>query len=157
FENLIRIDSAGIPSVDLSFFNMSHQSAGPFSEKFYLKFGAVPGSANQRFGNGAKGVPWTKLIEEVTGRRNAPQPANSYHPNMARGLRHGLERGGSRGAEGAGLEDGAEVLCWGGGVALNILLVAGGEGKGGYRHIFAQPAAGNAGCSLGGALFLWHN
>src|SRR5262249_49602208 len=157
FENLIRIDSAGIPSVDLSFFNMSHQSAGPFSEKFYLKFGAVPGSPNQRFGNGAKGVPWTKLIEEVTGRRNAPPPANSYHSKMAPSLQQRAERAAVRRAKGGGGEHQRAVLGWGGGVALNSLMVRGRGGEGGYRHIFAQPAAGNAGCSLGGALFLWHN
>jgi len=44
-----------------------------------------------------------------------------------------------------------------GGVALNSLMVSRLERESGYRHIFVQPAAGNAGCSLGAALFLWHN
>src|SRR5262247_2758527 len=157
FENLIRIDSAGIPSVDLSFFNISHQSAGPFSEKFYLRFGAAPGGVNKRFGNGAKSVPWTKLIEEVTGRRNAPQPANIYHRNMASSLQHRIEQAALALAESIRREYRTDALCLAGGVALNSLMVSRLEQESGYRHIFAQPAAGNAGCSLGAALFLWHN
>ncbi|MBO0726038.1 MAG: hypothetical protein J2P52_10595 [Blastocatellia bacterium] len=157
FEDLIPIDSAGIPSVDLSFFNISHQSAGPFSEKFYLRFGAAPGSANQRFGNGAKGVPWTKMIEEVTGRRNAPPPANIYHRNMACSLQHRIEQAALALAESIRREYRTDALCLAGGVALNSLMVSRLERESGYRHIFVQPAAGNAGCSLGAALFLWHN
>src|SRR5262245_7085508 len=157
FEDLIRIDSAGIPSVDLSFFDISHQGAGPFSEKFYLRFGAVPDSVNQRFGNGAKGVPWTKLIEEVTGRRNAPLPANIYHRNMARSLQHRIEQAALALAESIRREYRTDALCLAGGVALNSLMVSRLEQESGYRHIFVQPAAGNAGCSLGAALFLWHN
>jgi carbamoyltransferase len=42
-------------------------------------------------------------------------------------------------------------------VALNSLLISKLERESGYRHIFAQPAAGNAGCSIGAALFLWHD
>jgi carbamoyltransferase len=157
FEDLIRIDSAGTPSVDLSFFNISHQSAGPFSEKFYLRFGGAPDSVNQRFGNGAKGVPWTKLIEAVTGRPNAPLPANSYHRNMARSLQHRLEQTALALAESIRREYRTDALCLAGGVALNSLMVSRLEQESGYRHIFVQPAAGNAGCSLGAALFLWHN
>src|SRR5262249_59936007 len=44
-----------------------------------------------------------------------------------------------------------------GGGAHKGVRVGGGGGEGGSRHIFAQPAAGNAGCSLGAASFLWHN
>src|SRR5262249_45138117 len=63
FEDLIRIDRAGIPSVDLSYFNPSIQGAAPFSEKFYLRFGESADGANQRFVNGGKSVSWTKLVE----------------------------------------------------------------------------------------------
>src|SRR5262245_24596910 len=52
FEDLIRIDRAGTPSIDLSFFNTPLQGAASFSEKFYLRFGDSPDRVNQRFGNG---------------------------------------------------------------------------------------------------------
>ncbi|MCI0390237.1 MAG: hypothetical protein MOB07_15925 [Acidobacteria bacterium] len=157
FEDLIRIDPAGIPFVDLSYFNASLQGAVPFSEKFYHRFGDSPVRANQLFGNGVKSVSWTKLVEELTGRQNAPLPANSYRRNMAHSLQRRLEQTVLALAESIRREHRVDALCLAGGVALNSLLVSKLERESGYRHIFVQPAAGNAGCSLGAALFLWHN
>ncbi|MES2662552.1 MAG: carbamoyltransferase C-terminal domain-containing protein, partial [Pseudomonadota bacterium] len=53
---------------------------------------------------------------------------------------------------------GKRHLCMAGGVALNCV----GNGKilekvENLDGLFIQPAAGDAGCSLGGALFVWHN
>jgi len=157
FRDLIRIDQAGIPSVDLSFFNASLQGPAPFSEKFYLRFGDSPDRANQRFGIGTKTTSWTKLVEELAGRQYAPLPANTYRRNMAHSLQQRLEQTVLALAESIRREHRAESLCLAGGVALNSLLVSKLERESGYRHIFAQPAAGNAGCSLGAALLLWHN
>jgi carbamoyltransferase len=50
----------------------------------------------------------------------------------------------------------AEYLCLAGGLGLNALLVAALENSGRYRHVFVQPAAGNAGTALGAALYGWH-
>ena len=51
---------------------------------------------------------------------------------------------------------GEQNLCLAGGVALNCV----GNGKiledGAVEHIWVQPAAGDAGGSLGAALFIWH-
>jgi carbamoyltransferase len=49
-----------------------------------------------------------------------------------------------------------DSLCLAGGVCLNSLLVARLERESGFRQVFVQPAAGNAGCSVGGPLYLWH-
>ncbi len=157
FQDLIRIDPAGIPSVDLSFFNADLQGPAPFSEKFYRRFGGFPCRATQRLSNGVKSVSWTKLVEESTGRENAPLPANSYRRNMARSLQQRLEQTALALAESLRREYRVDALCLAGGVALNSLLVSKLEQESGYRHIFVQPAAGNAGCSLGAALHFWHN
>ncbi|MCI0660654.1 MAG: hypothetical protein L0220_06230 [Acidobacteria bacterium] len=157
FQDLIRIDPAGIPAVDLSFFDTSLQGPDYFSEKFYLRFGDPPDRANQRFGNGAKTDPWTKLVEELTGRQNAPLPATSRRRNIAYGMQGRLEQTTLALAESIRQEYRTDTLCVAGGVALNSLLVSRLERESGYRNIFVQPAAGNAGCSLGAALFLWHN
>jgi carbamoyltransferase len=45
-------------------------------------------------------------------------------------------------------------VCLAGGVALNALLVSHLESR--YDRVFVQPAAGNAGTSLGAALQAWH-
>jgi len=47
-------------------------------------------------------------------------------------------------------------LCLAGGVALNTLLVATLECASGYRNVFVQPAAGNAGTAIGAVLHAWH-
>ncbi len=47
-------------------------------------------------------------------------------------------------------------LCLAGGLALNALLVSAFETSGKFRHVWAQPAAGNAGTALGSALFTWY-
>src|SRR5262245_61093527 len=120
-------------------------------------FSAASGGANTRFGNRGDSVTSMKLNEEGTDRRNAPQPANIYHRNMASSLQHRIEQAALALAESIRREYRTDALCLAGGVALNSLMVSRLEQESGYRHIFAQPAAGNAGCSLGAALFLWHN
>jgi carbamoyltransferase len=41
-------------------------------------------------------------------------------------------------------------------VALNSLINSAVERRAGFKRIFVQPAAGNAGCSVGAALYTWH-
>lgn len=54
-------------------------------------------------------------------------------------------------------QTGQKNICLAGGVALNSV----GNGRllkeGPFEHIWIQPAAGDAGGSLGAALFVWHN
>jgi carbamoyltransferase len=46
-------------------------------------------------------------------------------------------------------------LCLAGGLAMNAMLVAALEQSGRFDHVWVQPAAGNAGTSLGAALHAW--
>ncbi len=50
-----------------------------------------------------------------------------------------------------------ENLCLGGGMALNVLLVAALERCGKWKSVFVQPAAGNAGTALGAVFYAWHH
>lgn len=54
----------------------------------------------------------------------------------------------------AGMIGKQERVCIAGGLALNALLIASLEAR--YPHVFVQPAAGNAGTSLGAAFHAWH-
>ena len=54
-----------------------------------------------------------------------------------------------------GMLDGSENVCLAGGLALNALLIRALEQK--FGQVFVQPVAGNAGTSLGAALYAWHN
>ncbi len=53
-------------------------------------------------------------------------------------------------------ETGMENLCMAGGVALNCVANGIIEREGPFKNLWLQPAAGDAGGSLGGALFAWH-
>jgi carbamoyltransferase len=50
----------------------------------------------------------------------------------------------------------AENVCIAGGVGWNALLISALENSGKFKGVFAQPAAGNAGTSLGAAFSVWH-
>jgi carbamoyltransferase len=52
---------------------------------------------------------------------------------------------------------GATALCVAGGVALNAVAMSRILHEGGYDDLYVQPAASDAGCALGSALWLAHN
>src|SRR5215468_11196404 len=91
FEDLMRIDRAGIPSVDLSYFTSPFRGPDPFSEKFYHRFGDCLRRKDQRFNGGMRSPSWADLIEELNGRRKAAFPTNSYRRNLAYSLQKHLE------------------------------------------------------------------
>lgn len=157
FQDLMKIDQAGIPSVDLSYFATPLQGPDPFSEKFYHRFGDCLRRKDQRFNGGVKSPSWTDLIEGLTGRQKSVLSANSYRRNLAHSLQKHLENAVLAMAENVRREYGVYDLCLAGGVTSNSLMVSRLERESGYKHIFVQPAAGNAGCSVGAALFHWHN
>jgi carbamoyltransferase len=47
-------------------------------------------------------------------------------------------------------------LCLAGGLGLNALLVSALENRSGYKNVFVQPVAGNAGTAIGAVLEAWH-
>jgi carbamoyltransferase len=47
-------------------------------------------------------------------------------------------------------------LCLAGGLSLNTMLVSALEQGSGYRNVFVQPVAGNAGTAIGAVLETWH-
>src|SRR5262245_43292888 len=157
FQELIKIDQSGNPSIDTSFFTHLLHGPDPFSEKFYGKFGDWFRCKDRRLNGGSKGRSWTDLIEGLTGRPKAALPASSYRRNMAHSLQNHLEQVVLALAENVLREYGVDSLCLAGGVALNSLLVSKLEHESGCKQIFVQPAAGNSGCSIGSALFHWHN
>jgi carbamoyltransferase len=50
-----------------------------------------------------------------------------------------------------------ENLCLAGGLGLNALLVSALENRSGFRNVFVQPVAGNAGTAVGAVLESWHS
>ena len=54
-------------------------------------------------------------------------------------------------------QTGLENLCMAGGVAFNSVLNGRIMSETAFKRFFIQPAAGDAGCSLGAALLIWHS
>ena len=53
-------------------------------------------------------------------------------------------------------ETGLSALCLAGGCALNSVANGKVESETGFREVFVQPAAGDAGTALGAAQYVWH-
>jgi carbamoyltransferase len=80
----------------------------------------------------------------------------SFHMNIAASIQKVAEEVMLRLARSLAREHGLENLCLAGGVALNCVA----NGKilrdGAFKNIWVQPAAGDAGGSVGAALAIWH-
>jgi carbamoyltransferase len=89
-------------------------------------------------------------------RRSPDQPVTQREMDLARSLQVVTEEIMLRMARTAHRETGLDRLCLAGGVALNCV----GNGRilreGPFRHVWIQPASGDAGGALGVALAIWH-
>jgi carbamoyltransferase len=130
FEDLLVVDRDGLPAVNLDYFD--HTSRGPLllSERFFEQAGQKP--------------------------REKDGPVGREHRDLAASLQSRVEDVLCEMAARQRERTGEESLCLAGGVALNSLANSAVERRAGYRRLFVQPAAGNAGCSIGAALFVWH-
>ncbi len=79
----------------------------------------------------------------------APIP-EALRPHLAAGVQRAMEDAVIQ------LAGSGENLCLAGGLGLNALLVSALENRSGYRNVFVQPVAGNAGTALGAVLEAWH-
>jgi len=128
FQDMFCGSLKGILRLNLSYFK--HRLGDQFSDKFYQRLG----------------LSREKRIE--TRQEIAPHIASSLQHACGVLLTELLEYWRHR--------QNASYLCLGGGLFLNALLVASIEKNTGFRDIFVQPAAGNAGCALGAAWLAWH-
>ena len=130
FDELIRVDADGLPVADMSFFEFSSRGISSLSERFFERVGLK--------------------------KRAKDEPITQRHRDLAASLQARVEDVLCEIAARHRERTGEESLCLAGGVALNGLVCSGIERRAGFKHLFAQPAAGNAGCSIGAALYVWH-
>lgn len=88
--------------------------------------------------------------------RGPAEPINSRHQNVAASAQKVLEDVVLYLLEGLHKQTGEENLCLAGGVAFNSVMNGRIINESPFKRVFIQPAAGDAGCSLGAA-FLTHN
>jgi len=129
-EDLLGVDSNGLPVVNLGYFEPSFRGAPLLSEAFHDRAGLKA--------------------------REKDEPVTQRHRNLAASLQARAEDVLCEIALRFRERSGEENLCLAGGVALNSLINAAVERRAGFKRMFVQPAAGNAGCALGAALFVWH-
>lgn len=81
-------------------------------------------------------------------------PFTEHHFNIANSLQLVLEESALKLVHWLHEETGSENLCMAGGVALNCVMNARLRDKGPFKNIWVQPASGDAGTSLGAALWI---
>lgn len=115
---------------------------------------------NQAYFNYVSGLTMTsKAMESLFGqpvRRADRDPLTPFHMDVAASIQAVTEEILLRMTRSLAREHGIDNLCMAGGVALNCVA----NGKilrdGGFKGLWVQPAAGDAGGALGAALALWH-
>jgi len=130
FEELLDVDSEGLPLVDLEYFVSSDEGELSLSKRFYERTGLRP--------------------------RLEDEPITRIHRNIARSLQSRVEDVLCEMAIRLREQMGYEYLCLAGGISLNNFANAAIERRAGYKGMFVQPAASNVGCCLGAALYVWH-
>ncbi len=127
--NLIDIKNDGTFKLDMSFFNY-HRGFRMTSRKFHKLFGAPP--------------------------RQSEKELTQFHMDLAASIQVVTEEVVLKLARSLKQETGLKNLCLAGGVALNC--VANGKllAENIFDDIWIQPASGDAGSSLGGALIAWY-
>jgi carbamoyltransferase len=130
FKKLVFVGPSGLPEVDLDYFDLSQRGQPPLAERFVRQTGLTL--------------------------RAKDDPITQKHRNIAASLQSRIEDVLCEVATRHRERTGEENLCLAGGVALNSLANSAIEHRSGYKRLFVQPAAGNAGCAIGSALYVWH-
>ncbi|GAB3928483.1 carbamoyltransferase family protein [Larkinella terrae] len=86
--------------------------------------------------------------------RDKGEPLEPLHFNIACSVQQVLEETVLKLIDWLYRKTGADTLCLAGGVALNCVMNARLRDRGPFKHIWVQPAAGDAGTALGAALWV---
>jgi carbamoyltransferase len=124
FRELFSFDAKGLPVLNRRYFTSGPDRRGIFSPRFYKSAGL-------------------------------PRPGGSLdavlRANVARSAQDLLEELVITLAQNFRGETATDDLCLAGGVFLNVLLVRALELRSGFKNVYVQPVAGNAGTALGAA------
>lgn len=114
---------------------------------------------NQQYFNYTSGLTMTsERFHQLFGAspRRPDEPLTQFHMDIAASIQRVTEDVMMRIARYVRDETGLSNLCMAGGVALNCVANGLIARSGMFDNIWIQPAAGDAGGSLGGALFAWY-
>jgi len=97
------------------------------------------------------------LTKELGPARGKGEELTEKHWNVAASAQKVLEDTALHLLSGLYEHTGSENLCMAGGVAFNSVMNGRIMTETPFKRFFIQPAAGDAGCSLGAALLVWHS
>jgi len=97
------------------------------------------------------------LTKELGPARTKDDELSEKHWNVAASAQRVLEDTALHLLAGLYEHTGSENLCMAGGVAFNSVMNGRIMTETPFKRFFIQPAAGDAGCSLGAALLVWHS
>ncbi|HKP83439.1 MAG TPA: carbamoyltransferase [Pyrinomonadaceae bacterium] len=97
------------------------------------------------------------LINGIGPSRAKGEELTEKHWNVAASAQKVLEDTALHLLSGLYEQTGSENLCMAGGVAFNSVMNGRIMTETPFKNFFIQPAAGDAGCSLGAALLVWHS
>jgi carbamoyltransferase len=97
-----------------------------------------------------------EIIRELGPGRKKGEELTQHHWNIASSAQKALEDTAIYLVEQIKEMTGEENLCMAGGVAFNSVMNGRIFHETSFKNFYVQPAAGDAGCSLGAAYFVWH-
>ena len=130
FADLLSVDQNGLPVVNTDYFDLPFGGAPSLSRQFFERAALAPRDKEETLAQNHRDLA-----------ASAQQRVEVVLCEIARVHRE---------------RTGEENLCLAGGVALNSFANSAVERASGFKRLFVQPAAGNAGCSIGAALYVWH-
>lgn len=97
-----------------------------------------------------------ELIKAIGPPRKPGEELTQHHWDIASTAQKVLEETALRLVDGMHEMTGEENLCMAGGVAFNSVMNGRIMTESKFKNYFIQPAAGDAGCSMGAAYVIWH-
>lgn len=135
FVEMLRRGPQGPPQLNAKYFKRDFARKLSFSDEFYRRLG----------------IPRNSWPQSST-----PELTNPLRMNIASSLEKACELVVTEWLESLRVRTETKCLCLAGGLFLNPLLVIAIEKQTGFEKVFVQPAAGNAGTSLGAAWLARH-
>jgi len=143
FRRIVRVDAPLSFRLGLEYF--THQSAGP--DMTWREADRTP----------VLGRLFSPYLEQRLGPARKPQePLEQRHRNLAASLQAALEETVVAHADALAKKTGERAVCLAGGVAFNCVANARILGQTPFERVYVQPAAGDAGLSLGAAFAVNH-
>jgi carbamoyltransferase len=148
-EKVIHLGQDGSFVLNMDYFKFHHSTQDTFSSRFVELFGPPRGASDEFVTDRTDPA---RLLDAS----QAERERNQYYADVAASIQVITEEAMLRMVRQLHSMTGSEHLCIAGGVALNSVANGRIVREGPFRHVYIQPAAGDAGGALGAALYAYH-